>query len=90
MLPRVSRSSMRLLQPLLQMRQIASNSSNCRINQLMGISQPLTKLAFAKPPLAADFDGGNFFALRPKANGSRRYTQPLGDSSRRQKWFAIQ
>ena len=87
---------MRGLPPAPQMPQSLSNSGNdCAIIELIldlrgpWVSQPFPELAFSKPPLSSDLEGGDFFALRPETNGSRRDTEPLGDSGCCQKRFTI-
>src|SRR5689334_4769788 len=76
-LAHTSRSGMRLLRQLPQLRQIVTRCSNGCATHLMVRSdanlcclravEPVPQLTFTKSPLAADFDGGNLFAFRPKA-----------------------
>jgi hypothetical protein len=87
-LPHTSRRSMRLLRSLPQLRQNLSNHCDLYLASVR-VLQPLPELAFAKPPLPPDFDCGDFLALRPQTNGSRRYAQPFRHSRRCEKWFVI-
>ena len=51
--------------------------------------QPFENFTFAKSPLPAELDRGNFLALGPKANRARRNTQPFGDRSGCEQRFTL-
>ena len=75
-------------------RQVATNGIELRVTEegegpLLVLCHGFPELAFSKPPLSSDLEGGDFFALRPETNGSRRYAQPFRNSRRCEKWFMI-
>src|SRR5437870_10169926 len=81
------RHGMRQLQHLPQLPQIVISYSNGRAGgfavradaHLCGpwAVEPVSQFTLTKSPLPADFDRGDFLALRPKANRARGYAQPF-------------
>lgn len=45
-----------------------------------GVLHPLRNLLMTEAPLASDFDGGDYLAFGPEANGSGGNAEPLCDS----------